>query len=117
MDETEIKESKNVEKKLEYKIKSFQNNLAMLKTKHGATGKCWELLEIDRIDLENELMSLKSRVDKLETDLQEKQVQLETYEKEKSEFFLIEPILNISRLFVNNYYRYLGPYRWESEKI
>ena len=116
MDETEIKESKNAERKLEYKIKSFQNNLASLKTKYGATGKCWELLEIDKIELENELMSLKSRVDKLETDLQEKQVQLAKCEKEKRalincEFFLIEPILNISRHFVNKYYRCLGPCR------
>ena len=86
--------------------------MARLKTKHGATGKCWELLKIDKIELENELMSLQSRVDKLETDLQEKQVQLETYETEKRklikcEFFLTEPILNISRHFVINYHRCL----------
>ena len=116
MDETEIKGSKNAERKLEYKIKSFQNNLARLKTKHGATGKCWKLLEIDKIELENELISLKSRVDKLETDLQEKEVQLETYQKEKRamikcEFFIIESISYISRLFVNNYHRCLRQYR------
>ena len=70
VDEAEISGSTNDHRKLEYKMEYFQQNLARLKTVNGAAGKCWKLLEIDRIELENELISCKSRIDQLELDNQ-----------------------------------------------
>ena len=84
-------ELKNENRKLEYKIKRFQTNLARLTAENGAA-------ENERIDLENELLNCKSTIDMLESDnrrletqkkkyqteSQEKQAQLETCEKEKN---------------------------------
>ena len=87
----EISKSKSENQKYENKLKSFQQNLARLKIKNGASEKCWELLENDRIELENELISCKSRNNQLERaelnlkkELQEKQVQLEIFQKQNS---------------------------------
>ena len=91
MDETEISKSKSENQKYENKLKSFQQNLARLKIKNGASEKCWELLENDRIELENELISCKSRNNQLERaelnlkkEFQEKQAQLEIFQKQNS---------------------------------
>ena len=84
-------ELKNENRKLEYKIKRYQSNLARLTAENGAA-------QNERIDLENELLACKSRSDQLESDIQlleiqkkkyqteskEKQAQLETYEKERN---------------------------------
>ena len=84
-------ELKNENRKLEYKIKRYQTNLARLTAENGAA-------ENERIDLENELLNCKSHIDQLENDIQllqiqknkyqiesqEKQAQLETCEKEKN---------------------------------
>ena len=81
-------ELKNENRKLEYRIKRYQKNLARLTTENGAG-------ENERIELENELLTCKSRIDQLEidnrlleiekkkyqTESQEKQAQLEKYEK------------------------------------
>ena len=87
----EISKSKSENQKYENKLKSFQQNLARLKIKNGASEKCWELLENDRIELENELISCKSRNNQLERaelnlkkELQEKQAQLEIFQKQNS---------------------------------
>merc|ERR1712131_407689 len=64
VDEIEISE-KSENRKYEYKLKSFQQNLARFEIKNGASGKCWKLLENDRIELENELISCKSQIDQL----------------------------------------------------
>ena len=117
-------ELKNENRKLEYKIKRYQKNLARLTTENGAA-------ENERIELENELLTCKSRNDQLESDirrleiqnkkyqteLQAKQAQLETYEKEKnalikcklfgSTSWLIELILNFLRFFINKCHRCL----------
>ena len=86
---------KSENRKLEYKIKGVQRELAILITKNEAA-------ENDRIELENELLISKSRIDELETnnrrletdnrrlkvhtkeyktEAQEKQAQLEIFEK------------------------------------
>ena len=84
-------ELKSENRKLEYKIQRFQEKLAILTTENGAT-------ENSRIQLENELINCKSRNDQLESDIlllgiqkkkyqtesQEKQAQLEKYEKENN---------------------------------
>ena len=84
-------ELKNENRKLEFKIKRFQTNLARLTAENGAA-------ENERIDLENELLNCKSHIDQLESDIQllqiqknkyqiesqERQAQLETYEKERN---------------------------------
>ena len=84
-------ELKNENRKLEYKIKRYQKNLARLTTENGAG-------ENERIELENELLTCKSRNDQLESDVrlleikkkkyqtesQEKQAQLEKYEKDNN---------------------------------
>ena len=96
IDETEMSKSKSENQKYEYKLKSFQQNLARLKIENGASGKCWELLENDRIELENELTSCKSRIEQLEmenrrleqkcqNESQEKQAQLEILEKQNNQ--------------------------------
>ena len=88
VDEIEISE-KSENRKHEYKLKSFQQNLARFEIKNGASGKCWKLLENDRIELENELITCKSQIDQLKTDNQRledqskgKQAKLDKYEKE-----------------------------------
>ena len=84
-------EFKSENRKLEFEIKRFQEKLARLTTENGAA-------EDTRIKLENELLTCKSRNDQLEddirlleiqknkyqTELQEKQAQVETYEKENN---------------------------------
>ena len=62
-----------------------------LKTENGASGKCWKLLENDRIELENMIISFKVRIDQLETtgekfkiELKKKQAQLEIFEKQNN---------------------------------
>ena len=83
-DETEISQPTSENLKLQYKLKSFQQNLARLKTTTGASGKCWKLLENDRIELENVLISFKSQIDQLQKELQTKQARLETYENKNN---------------------------------
>ena len=63
--------------------------MARFEIKYGASGKCWKLLENDRIELENELRTCKSQIDQLKTDNQRledqckgKQAKLDKYEKE-----------------------------------
>ena len=82
---------KNENRKVEYKVKRLQEKLARLTTEIGA-------VEDSRIQLENELINCKSRIDQLESDnrlleiqknkyqteSQEKQAQLETYQKENN---------------------------------
>ena len=96
VDENEISKSKSENQKYEYKLISFQQNLARLKIKNGASGKCWDLLENDRIELENELTSSKSRIEQLEmenrrlehkcqNESQEKLTQLEILEKQNNQ--------------------------------
>ena len=84
-------ELKSENRKLEYKIKRYQKNLARLTTENGAA-------ENERIELENELLNCKSHNDKIEsenrllkmqkkkyqTESQKKQAQLETYQKENN---------------------------------
>ena len=84
-------ELKNENRKLEYQIKRYQKNVARLTTENGAA-------ENERIELENELLTCKSRIDQLESDIrlleiqkkkyqtesQEKQAQLEKYETENN---------------------------------
>ena len=84
-------ELKNENRRLEYQIKRYQKNVARLTTENGAA-------ENERIELENELLTCKSRIDQLESDIrlleiqkkkyqtesQEKQAQLEKYEKENN---------------------------------
>ena len=85
-------ELKNENRKLEYQIKRYQKkNVARLTTENGAA-------ENERIELENELLTCKSRIDQLESDIQlleiqkkkyqteskEKQAQLETYQTENN---------------------------------
>ena len=84
-------ELKNENRKLEFQIKRYQKNLARLTTENGAA-------ENERIELESELLTCKSRNDQLESDVrlleiqkkkyqtesQEKQAQLEKYEKENN---------------------------------
>ena len=99
VDEAELSGSTNDYRKLQYKMEYFQQNLARLKTINGAAGKCWKLLENDRIELENELISCKSRIDQLELDNQRleikenenqaellrKQAKIESFEKQNNE--------------------------------
>ena len=66
--DVEMSEPINDRRKLEYKMKHFQQNLNRLKVENGASGKFWKLLENDRNELENELISCKSRIDQLESD-------------------------------------------------
>ena len=84
-------EFKSENRKLEFEIKRLQEKLARLTTENGAA-------EDTRIKLENELLTCKSRIDQLEDDIrllemqkrkyqtesQEKQAQLETYQKENN---------------------------------
>ena len=93
MNESVILEPKGEIRK--YKLKSFQQNLMRLKIENGASGKCWKLLENDRIELENILKSCKFRIDQLETaenkfkiELEYKQVQLEKFEKQNNDLIL-----------------------------
>ena len=62
---------------------------------NGAAGKCWKLLENDRIELENELISCKSRNDQLDiekrknhAELLEKQAQIESFETKNNDLTL-----------------------------
>ena len=84
-------ELKSENRKLEYRIKRFQEKLARLTTEIGAA-------EDIRIQMENELVNCKSRIDQLEsgnrllemqknkyrTESQRNQAQLETNQKEKN---------------------------------
>ena len=84
-------EIKSENRKLEFEIKRFQEKSARLTTENGAAADT-------RIKLENELLTCKSRIDQLEDDIrlleiqknkyqtesQEKQAQLEKYQKENN---------------------------------
>ena len=66
-----------------------------LKTENGASGKCWKLLENDRIELEEIIKTYTVRIDELEraentfkNDLEDKQAQLEKLEKQSKGLIL-----------------------------
>ena len=68
---------------------------------NGAAGKCWKLLENDRIELENELISCKSRNDQLDieklknhAELLEKQAQIESFETKNNDLTLENELIN-----------------------